>query len=84
MEATGNRPPALVAPEFPDIISHLWEWFIELHNARPRTGMGASPIAYSEIVAWSSLTRVTPSPWEVGIIKKIDSMFMDVSTKKVR
>ena len=77
-------PPALVAPEFPDIISHLWEWFIELNNARPRTGMGASPIAYSEIVAWSSLTRVTPSPWEVGIIKQIDSMFMNVSSKKVR
>ena len=80
-KTTGNKPERLNPPDFPEVLSYIWTWFTELHNARPRTGMGASPITYSEIAAWSSLTRVAPSPWEISVIKQIDGVFLNVSAK---
>ena len=83
-KSTGRKPEGLDPPPFPDVVNHVWAWFIELHNARPQTGMGVSPITYSEISAWSSLTGVIPNPWEVGVIKSIDRVFITVNSKKGR
>ena len=83
-KSTGRKPQALESPEFPEVISHIWIWFSELHNARPASGLGASPITYSEIVAWSTLTCVMPTPWEVSVIKRIDREFLTVNSKKVK
>ena len=70
-------PQQLVdAPELPRLGAHIWDWFIELHQARGGGGMGPSPITYGDIVHWSYLTRAKPEPWEVKVLRLIDGAFM--------
>ncbi|WP_146203698.1 hypothetical protein [Azospirillum sp. TSO5] len=58
-------------------LRHLWEWFSELSDARGG-GMGPSPITYQDILAWSRLTGRRPSPWEVSVIRELDSLWLSI------
>jgi len=73
---TGIRPPELDGPECPDAVEYLWKWFIELDNARGGNGFGLNPISYTELLAWATMTRANPSPWEVATLKRIDALFL--------
>ena len=83
-KSTGKMPDELEPPFFPTIIVHVWDWYKELHNVRPNTGMGNAPVQYSEIYAWAALTRVQPTPWEVQLIARLDAEFLIVTAEKVR
>ena len=61
----GGTPPVEVA--------HLWGWFWTLAARRTSGGMGApNPITFSEIDAWARLMGVTPRPWEVVVLARMD------------
>jgi len=62
-------------------VAHLWRWFVDLHSARGSSGYGPNPIPYAEIAAWASLTGWPPSPWEVAIIRRIDTVFLKVAAQ---
>jgi hypothetical protein len=64
--------------EFPEELSHLWEWFAELSRARPPGGA----ITFSEVAAWCRLTGNNPSPAEVGLIRRLDDAFREEMTSK--
>ena len=53
-------------------MGHLWDWFLELSGGR----QGLSPLTYAEIQAWASLTGRSPEPWEVWVLKRMDSLFL--------
>lgn len=55
----------------PGIVSHVWDWFIELSNAR-----GEGAISYSEIKAWVELTGNQLTPFELKLIKKLDVLLL--------
>tara|TARA_R110002074_G_C12227310_1_gene637870 strand:+ start:277 stop:609 length:333 start_codon:yes stop_codon:yes gene_type:complete len=64
---------------FPDIASHIWTTFIELHDGRTYGMSGPNPISYDIIKAWCDLTGVDLSPWEVTIIKSLDNLWIKIT-----
>lgn len=63
----------MIGPPFPEGAEYLWRWFAELDNDRGDTGDGPAPITYQDIEAWARLTGRKPRPWEVGVIKALDT-----------
>lgn len=66
----------------PPSLEHVWSWFLELCGGRGNTGFGPSPIAFNEIKAWSELTGTYPSPWEVTLLKRLDSLYLSIMVKR--
>lgn len=73
---TGKVPALLIGPDLDEQSTHLWGWFLDLHVARGSNGFGPSALSYSEILAWATLTRVAPTPWEVSVIKRLDAVYL--------
>ena len=63
--------------ELPENCYEVWKWFIDLHNARGSNGMGISPISYLEIDAYFRLMDISPSDWEVSLIRRFDIVAMN-------
>lgn len=59
----------------PSLIAYLWNWFLDLNIART-AGMEPNPITYQDFSAWSDVTGIRLSPWEVRVLKRLDSAFM--------
>lgn len=74
---TGHTPQELQPVEVSDIVMYLWEWFLQLNAARQNNGMAISPLSYSEILAWVTLMQVKISPFEITVIKALDSLFIN-------
>ena len=70
-------------PELPSLASHIWGWFIELHESRGNNGMGTSPITYRDIRDWSDITRTRIEPWEIRALRKVDSAFLQSSAEQM-
>lgn len=41
----------------------------------------ANPITYPDIAAWAGLTGCAPSPWEVGVIRRMDAAMLAAGAK---
>jgi len=67
--------------KLPDSLSHVWYWFLDLHNTRS-SGFGASPITYCEIQAYFSLLELQVEPWEVDLIKRFDRIALEVTAEQ--
>ena len=78
---TGHTPPELVAPEFPDIVSHVWEAFLDLHKGRSYGMSGGNPLTWTDIAAWCNLTGIVLSSWEVNTIKALDMAWVRISNE---
>lgn len=61
---------------FPDAASHIWATFIELHEGRTYGMSGPNPISYDIIKAWCDLSGISLSPWEVELVKALDSIWL--------
>jgi hypothetical protein len=61
--------------------AQLRGWFGEL-SSRRQSGMGMNPITYCEIKAWADLTGRNPSPLEVAALVALDSLFINVLSRK--
>jgi hypothetical protein len=60
----------------PDGLEFLWQMFLELHAARGSSGFGPEPLGYSDILAYGTLLRSIPEPWEVQAIRALDSIWL--------
>ncbi len=56
------------------IFYNIWSWFCELDAARQVSEFGLQRLSYQEIKAWSQLTERKLSPFDVNIIKRLDSL----------
>ena len=79
----GKVPPKqLEEIELPYCVTYLWQWFCELSGGRGYSMSGPLPLNYSEIQAWSQLTKTSPTVWEVQAIKAVDRVFIIEAGKK--
>lgn len=51
---------------------------MDLHSSRGWVDGAPLAISFSEIAAWSSLTRVRPLPREVRMIRSLDALYRKV------
>lgn len=65
-------------PELPWQIEHVWRWFGELCAGRA----GLAPLTYPDIDAWSRLTGAMVRPSEVGLIKRLDYLWLKLMAAK--
>ena len=66
---------------------HILTWFWSLSNARGSSGFGGpSPLSYTEIMAWKSLTKTKVYAWEIEALMTLDAAYMqaasEISTSK--
>lgn len=73
---TGRPPKELEGPDIAEWALYLWEWFRELSAGRGSTGFGPAPLTYSEIKAWMDMKKITIEPWELTILKRLDSVYL--------
>jgi len=67
---------------FPSLVGHIWQWFVELTRTRSSNGFGMNPINYSEIDAWSRLTRRKPTLLEIYALTQIDAAYLEQQHKQ--
>lgn len=63
-----------MGPEFPELLSHLWEVFVDLSNSRSEK----VPLSYSEIKDYTDLMCVKLSPKDTEVIKRLDNIWLRV------
>ena len=61
---------------FPDVASHLWTVFTEIHDGRTYGMSGPNPLSYNDISSWCKLSGIDLQYWEVQIIKSLDSVYI--------
>ncbi len=61
---------------------YQWSYFIALHNKRGSNGFGVNPISYQEMLAYFTLIDYMPEQWEIDLISKLDSVFLEVHHKQ--
>ena len=80
---TGRPHPQEKLPlPFPKGLEYLWRWFCELEGSRPFADGAMLPIPASEILAWATLARVRPRPWELSILRALDATALKVAMEK--
>lgn len=66
-----RKPPQLAdAPELPEELRYVWEWFREV--------FAGEPLTYTELQAWSNMTGKRLTGWEAELIKSLDRIFWKV------
>jgi len=72
-KATGKLPAKLRdRVKLDDNLQYIVNWYLELQ--------GASPLTFTEIKSWCELTGNEPLPWEVEVIKKLDTIYWESYT----
>lgn len=59
-------------PSFPEVLSYLWTWTLELFGRSGISSAGVSALSYETIAYWSVLTGQHPSPREVRALMELD------------
>jgi hypothetical protein len=63
----------------------VWSWFLELSASRGSNGFGGlDPLSYTEIDAWARLHGVAPTPFEVGVLRRLDQALLKAHTEHGR
>jgi len=74
---TGQAPEGLENPtEFPKLLMHVWSFFLQLHQSRTGGFSGPNPITYQDLHAWSIMTNTELHPYDVALIKKLDTLYL--------
>lgn len=79
-DSTGRVDDRL-ALKAPRLGESLWGAFVQLSSTR-QSGMGANPIAITEVEAWCRLQGVTLSPWELDTLLAMDSAALNEVNRK--
>jgi len=66
----------------PFALEHVWNGFCAVAGTRGNNGFGLNPITFCEIAAWDALTGARLTPWEVELIKRVDSAVLPILNTK--
>ncbi len=66
----------LEGPPFPDALTYLYGWLLELDSARDVGMNGLKPFTYQQIDAWSRMTDRHPEPHEVAALLYLGRVFL--------
>lgn len=72
----------LQGPVLPMSCAHVWAWFLELAAARSANGTSLNPVGFADIDAWARLTGRRPTPWEVGALRALDTVWLAPDEKE--
>jgi hypothetical protein len=76
-EKTGRPHPLIAnAPPLPQGLETLWLAFLDLHSCRGSTGWGPQRITFLDMDGWQRVTGGNLNPWEVGLIRQADSIWL--------
>lgn len=64
-------------PRLPWSVRHIFGWWQEIAAGR-QNGMAVNGLSWAEMLAWSHLTQVFPTPDEWRLVRMIDSIFIEV------
>ena len=64
-------------------MEYIWTWFMDLHETRGG-GFGPGPVTWTELVNWSDLTGIRPTPWEARMIRLLDRAYQQYSAEKAK
>lgn len=70
------------SPEIPFYLTHVWEWFWQIHEGRSYGMSGPNPLTWPDIKAWKDLLNIQIHSLEVGLIKVIDSAYLEYLANK--
>ena len=81
LEAVAERGGAIHsmladAPPLPHGCESLWANFLELHSCRGSVGLGINRITYVDMDAFCRVTGTMLKPWEIGLIRKADTLWL--------
>lgn len=62
-------------------LEYIWEWFLALSRKR-QNGMGANPIASTEVLAWAARQRIDIDPFENTVLDRLDELYLTHQYKK--
>lgn len=79
---TGIKPAELETGELPDAFRHVWHWFLLLNSQRTSNGFGINPITNQDMWFFFQLEGIEPESWELDLIRRFDSVAMDLFAKK--
>lgn len=65
----------------PESMMEVWDWFLELNNTRS-SGMGVSPITFTEIKSYFDLYNIDATVTEIQLIKMIDNIALSMSRQQ--
>jgi hypothetical protein len=49
-------------------VAHIWAWFCEVSDGRPDGFSGPGALGYPDVMAWTVVCGVLPTPTEVRLI----------------
>jgi hypothetical protein len=75
---------ALDGPPLPESLLYLYEWSVELDEARGYDMNGPRPVSYPDVQAWAQLTDRRPAPHEIRALLALDVVwrFPDAGEEK--
>lgn len=76
---SGRWPRQLDPPDVPFGAEHLWDWFWQIIG-----GKGAEEGFWVCLRAWSEMSGVRPSMWEVGILRRMHAEYQKAVDAKMR
>ena len=82
MIAAGYSEDELINTEFPPIFYDLWHHFLRLHYTRGSNGFSVMPISYTEMSNYFDLMCEKIEPWEMFVIKRLDSIALQKFSEK--
>jgi hypothetical protein len=66
----------LWTPDFPIPLAYLWQAYHRIRRRKGGNGFGVMPLEWSDIDAFNRLTGMALAPWEVGMIERLDDVFL--------
>jgi hypothetical protein len=63
-------------PDLPEWAGLPWRWFADLNATRTWHAAGPNPISYSEVAAYSALTRQSLRPTDIEVIRAMDRAYI--------
>lgn len=72
----------LALPPFPEALRYLWRAFARIRRRCGGNGFGPSPITWGDIDAYSRLSGLRLSPWEVEVIEALDDALLASIAKR--
>lgn len=67
--------PQIEESEPPKGVEYVFKWFFSLNRCRGSNGFALLPLGYSELQAWSRLTRTELAPWEAEALIAMDETY---------
>lgn len=79
---SGRLPDELDIDPLPEALDWLWQTWRQIAEGRQGSGFGPLPITWRDMRDWCELMHMSLTPWEVGVIRLLDRVFLQSHAAK--